>query len=750
MLFSLNEFPEPDDNLHRPHRAVVVENRDPKRIGRVQVYIPGIVEAEEKASFLWARPLLPAHLGASPDSTVFSVPEVGSEVEVTFFGGNLYDPVYIGTGASENHHWKEVFGKSYPHSYGRLDSSGTVERTDKRTHEFDCYRGSGAYLRGTRHRIEVNVPGDLFIKVDGDYRLQERYWETGGGGLGEFFEEMACAVLDGPEIQGVMDLVSVLDGPGRMDLHAFYAAARKLQAARNILASSDPDLPLAVVESVLRTLFPDAERHRLQHTFTVLNGASGLRDLFRRALGMNGEKAGDDLDGVEPDVDGFVNALGEPALLRIRFKGERNDPLSKEETAERFAKLDRGLSALADALDKLRAFEELRQFLNDWRNEWDPSLILRSLPQDLRKKMFDLVRERVSAVLQATAGIDPRSRIVYLGRLQFNRLVSSVRGGVQARQLKEITEALLAAGVNPYHLGMSGHVVRDALLRGVEFFDIVEVAQAYLGAGGYPDRCMTFLDELAIDVPDATTGYFVSDRFGSIHDGEDEARRKKEAVADKGPVEYPFPSFSSETVRNLLERTGLDPAKVSYGGAAIGSVARTGLPVDEVRVWFQELSGWFGTQPSENVVARAFNRFVAGLNLPVLFLHKVSFDAVRSFVSGVLMAGDPLGIAPYGANVHEILDSGFVEEAAPFIREAIEIANRLKSERRDHAYAYPDALMYASVFGSPRISVGPGMDAVQKKVREMETLSRRMMRLGQVFREANARTVNALLKDPDA
>ncbi len=70
--------------------GVVVDNRDPRQLGRVRVALP--VDSEHDAS-TWA-PV--ASQGAGPSCGWFFVPEVGDEVAVAFEHGDVDRPLVVG------------------------------------------------------------------------------------------------------------------------------------------------------------------------------------------------------------------------------------------------------------------------------------------------------------------------------------------------------------------------------------------------------------------------------------------------------------------------------------------------------------------------------------------------------------------------------------------------------------------------------------------------------------------------------
>ncbi len=70
------------DNLAIPHPAKVLKNDDPRRLGRIKVFVFGILEGDVE-HLPWVTAEQGFALGGS-NSSGFSVPEVGSTTLVYF------------------------------------------------------------------------------------------------------------------------------------------------------------------------------------------------------------------------------------------------------------------------------------------------------------------------------------------------------------------------------------------------------------------------------------------------------------------------------------------------------------------------------------------------------------------------------------------------------------------------------------------------------------------------------------------
>jgi len=80
----------PDPQLVSVYDGVVLDRNDPKKIGRVRIRVPGLIEPPG----VWAMPIgMPGSGSAS--SGLFFVPEVGAEVAVLFKMGDADHPRYL-------------------------------------------------------------------------------------------------------------------------------------------------------------------------------------------------------------------------------------------------------------------------------------------------------------------------------------------------------------------------------------------------------------------------------------------------------------------------------------------------------------------------------------------------------------------------------------------------------------------------------------------------------------------------------
>ena len=156
-MFGEDETPDP--KFHGFYDGVVVDNRDPLRVGRVRVRIPGLVEPFSS----WALPM--ANPGGGSDSVGFYFPpKIGAEVGVMFKLGDIDRPrFWIGT-------WGAPGGQPESPSFVRdlaADQAPQVQgiETDRWRIVFDNRAGQERLVIEDR-----NPPaggGADFIEIDG-------------------------------------------------------------------------------------------------------------------------------------------------------------------------------------------------------------------------------------------------------------------------------------------------------------------------------------------------------------------------------------------------------------------------------------------------------------------------------------------------------------------------------------------------------------------------------------------------------
>ena len=132
----------------------VVDNNDPDKLKRVKVLID-LWDYLTDEELPWVRQKGDGSTGNSPDNTQHNIPEIGSEVRVSFPTNNPEEPEYSGIETTVANRCS-VFDESYPHTYGNKDSAGNVIMHNKET-------GISVFQHNSGTTIQMDKDGALTI-----------------------------------------------------------------------------------------------------------------------------------------------------------------------------------------------------------------------------------------------------------------------------------------------------------------------------------------------------------------------------------------------------------------------------------------------------------------------------------------------------------------------------------------------------------------------------------------------------------
>ena len=106
--------------------GIVVDIEDPLKIGRVRIEVFGFFDGLEPNLIPWATPATSNTGGSNSGGGFFSVPKLGSVVEVKFDSGNIYNPQYSFNQRISNELKDEISG-SYTNAHSLIYDTVTEE-----------------------------------------------------------------------------------------------------------------------------------------------------------------------------------------------------------------------------------------------------------------------------------------------------------------------------------------------------------------------------------------------------------------------------------------------------------------------------------------------------------------------------------------------------------------------------------------------------------------------------------------------
>lgn len=130
MFVEMHDFMKKNDPLAVPLKGKVVDNNDPKKLGRLKIQIPGILEDSDFTKLPWIYPKNPVGFGGTPDGSPLTVPTVGAELTVEFPYKEIYAGFYTGYQRSETTR-QGMFFEDYPNTYGSRDTQNTYFKVNR-------------------------------------------------------------------------------------------------------------------------------------------------------------------------------------------------------------------------------------------------------------------------------------------------------------------------------------------------------------------------------------------------------------------------------------------------------------------------------------------------------------------------------------------------------------------------------------------------------------------------------------------
>lgn len=168
-LIKFGEFIHAKDYYDRDYEAIVVENVDPKKLDRVKVIIPGVLESDDHSKLPYCYP---KHQ-YSIMGRVLIVPNINDKVSVTFPYNDphfiQYDAYFINKPNALAVTDASLFDVDYPDTQGAKDSSGSYLAINRKTNkqELDYQHSSGIRIRMNKvGRLKIDIPNNWEVEIE--------------------------------------------------------------------------------------------------------------------------------------------------------------------------------------------------------------------------------------------------------------------------------------------------------------------------------------------------------------------------------------------------------------------------------------------------------------------------------------------------------------------------------------------------------------------------------------------------------
>jgi len=121
-----------NNNFNGIYIGTVINNADPKKLGKLKINIPYIYGNINNEDLPWAEPCFPY---GSHDKGIFFVPEKGALVSVMFVKGNIYKPIWLGVIFRENNNIvPQEIKEAYPDIRIIKTKTGYIKFNDNEEH----------------------------------------------------------------------------------------------------------------------------------------------------------------------------------------------------------------------------------------------------------------------------------------------------------------------------------------------------------------------------------------------------------------------------------------------------------------------------------------------------------------------------------------------------------------------------------------------------------------------------------------
>jgi len=145
-----------DDLREMDFLGVVVNNDDPKKIGRCRIRVFGKFDELDDADLPWANPMRGLSFGQDGGSGQFSTPKKDAVVKVKFNNGNIYSPEYYSIQELATDLKNEING-SYQNAHSLI-----YDNDEKLRMYYTQQKGITIFLKDSR----INIANDNAIVIE--------------------------------------------------------------------------------------------------------------------------------------------------------------------------------------------------------------------------------------------------------------------------------------------------------------------------------------------------------------------------------------------------------------------------------------------------------------------------------------------------------------------------------------------------------------------------------------------------------
>ncbi len=164
------DFLKKNDPLAVPLKGKVVDNVDPKKLGRVKMHIPGIMTDTDFTKLPWVYPKNTVGFGGTPDGSDLSVPTIDAELTVEFPYKEVYFGFYTGYQRSETTR-QGIFFEDYPNSYGKRDTQNTFFKVNRA-------KKYAEFRHASRTRFLIEKEGETTIETKSSITIRAEDGKT--------------------------------------------------------------------------------------------------------------------------------------------------------------------------------------------------------------------------------------------------------------------------------------------------------------------------------------------------------------------------------------------------------------------------------------------------------------------------------------------------------------------------------------------------------------------------------------------